>query len=659
MMQRLKSPHAGGIFLLVFLMLWSCAPRTTAPSLWQLTSPDGRLRVQVDLSPVGQLSYRLWKQRQDSEVEILGRSPLGILRADQAFDSLHFVSGGDVTAHDASYQLRHGKRLQNRNHYQEHTLRFENTQGAQLEVVFRAYDDGIAFRYRFPEEDTALYTVQRELTGFKLPDGNAWMQPYDSSTAYAPAYERNYEGPFAVGTPAPLDDGWCFPALFEVNQHWVLLSEANLKQNFFASHLAQQADSGLYTVVPPESDEAFGYANAQAQWQLPWEMPWRVVMVGERLGDVVESNLISHVSDPSVVADPSWVEPGRASWAWWSGYLDHTNDTPEKLKRFIDFAQTMGWEYSLIDAGWDHRPGFDLADMAAYAAAHHVNLLLWYNSGGPTNRVQAGPRDLMYYPEMREKEFQRIAALGVKGVKIDFFGSDKQAFVQLYLDILRDAARHHLLVNFHGSTLPRGWSRTYPHLISMESVKGSEGYIYHADFEQKSPEHNTILPFTRNVVGPMDYTPVALSTQQVPHRTSYGFELALSVVFESGITHFADRPDVYLAQPDAVVAFLKRVPAAWDDTRLVAGYPGAEAIMARRKNDVWYVGGINGESTAKTLSVDLGFLDAGEYALQLIADGATHQQFTVTKRRVTRQSVEEVATLPVGGFVMTITPVAQ
>lgn len=625
---------------------------------WQITSPDGNVSSNILILESGLLTYQVFLGNGKEKREVIEASPLGIIREDQDFDSLKFISQKDIKIINENYNLRTGKRLENRNHCTELTLSFENSKGAKLDVVFRAYNDGIAFKYVFPEKDDKEYSVIKELTGFNLPDkGAAWMQPYDSSTAYAPAYERNYEGAMQIGTDSPGDEGWCFPALFENRNDWVLLSEANLKANFFGSHLNALAKNGLYTISPPEESEAFGYGNSKAISTLPWDMPWRVIMTGKELRTIVESNLISHLSDPSKIEDASWVEPGRASWAWWSGYLDKTSDTPQKLKKYIDFAKTMGWEYSLIDAGWNTRKDFDLKEMVDYANERNVKLLLWYNSGGPINKVDAGPRDFMYYPEMRKEEMKRIADLGIKGVKIDFFGSDKQDFIKLYLDILEDAARYKLMVNFHGSTIPRGWSRTYPNLISYEAVKGSEGYIYHSDFKEAAPLHNTILPFTRNVIGSMDYTPVALSVQQVPHKTSYGFELALSVVFESGIQHFADKAEVYLELPNDVQTFLKQVPAIWDDTRLLSGYPGVDVVMARKKDDVWYVGGMNGKEKEKFVEVDFSFLESGSYEMLLIKDGENNKSFSSEKKTITSKSKEKISLLSIGGFVMRISKI--
>ena len=636
---------------LILLGIVSCGQKVETE--WPMVSPEGKIVAQLQIQEDGRLSYQVWAANGSNRTVVIENSPLGIVRKDQQFDTLKFIGREKEKTVGESYTLSTGKRLVNRNHYNEYTFKFVNLEGGLLDLVCRVYEEGFAFKYVFPEKDQQTYIVEHELTGFNLPEGNAWMQPYDKPTAYAPAYERNYEGEMSVGTPSPGREGWCFPALFEVNEHWVLLSEANLKANFYGSHLDSVADNGLYHVVPPLEEEAFGYGNTYAESTLPWDMPWRMILIGSELGDILESNLVTHLSDPSRIEDPSWIQSGRASWAWWSGYLDGSNDTPEKLKKYIDFAKEMEWEYSLIDAGWDTRKGFNLAEMADYAKAKGVDLLLWYNSGGPINRVNAGPRDKMFDRDIRKQEMERISELGVKGIKVDFFSSDKQDFMELYHGIMEDAASNKLLVNFHGCTVPRGWSRTYPNLISMESVIGEEGYIYHSHYEQGAPLHCTILPFTRNVVGPMDYTPVAFSIQQVPHRTSYGFELALAVVFESGIQHFADKVEMYQAQPKEVIDFLKSVPAAWDDTKFLSGYPGDDVVIARQRGEDWFVGGINGEDVGKVIELNFGFLEAGEsYEATFITDGENNQSFSTVSKSISNQSKEHLEVFPVGGFVI-------
>jgi hypothetical protein len=263
----------------------------------------------------------------------------------------------------------------------------------------------------------------------------------------------------------------------------------------------------------------------------------------------------------------------------------------------------------------------------------------------------------MFDPAVREKEMAWLEKTGVKGVKVDFFQSDKQNIIGQYHGILKDALRHHLLVDFHGCTLPRGWSRTYPNLMTMEAVPGEEQYLFSAPYPEAAPWQNTVFAFTRNAVGPMDYTPVAFTKTKFPHLTSNAHELALSVVFESGLQHFADRAGAFRSLPDGPKRFLKNVPAAWDETRFVDGDPGRLAVLARRNGSAWFVGGISGEKKAARLSVPLSFLPQGAYRIALIGDGGSPDSFSEKTAEVQSGDAVQVDVLPFGGFVMEITPV--
>jgi hypothetical protein len=259
--------------------------------------------------------------------------------------------------------------------------------------------------------------------------------------------------------------------------------------------------------------------------------------------------------------------------------------------------------------------------------------------------------------ESRVKEFSKLQELGVAGVKVDFFWSEKQNMIEYYLDILEDAAQYQIMVNFHGCIVPRGWSRTYPHLMTYEGIRGAEWYNNGHEFTTTAPEHNSIVPFTRNVVGGMDYTPVTFTNSQYPHITSFGHELALSVVFESGIQHMADRPEGYLSLPDAPKTFLKELPSAWDDTRFLDGYPGKDIIIARQKNDEWYIGGINSENSEKTKLLTFNFLpEYIKFKLSLIADGKHDKDFATNYMVVDKSSTVEVKMLPRGGFAASLKP---
>jgi hypothetical protein len=284
---------------------------------------------------------------------------------------------------------------------------------------------------------------------------------------------------------------------------------------------------------------------------------------------------------------------------------------------------------------------------------------MWYNSGGPHNDVTEQPRDRLTTRERRRQEFEWLRSQGVRGIKVDFWGSDKQERIQHYVEILEDAADYQLTVNTHGSTIPRGWQRMYPNLVGMEAVFGAEQYKFARNYGEIAPSHNVTLALTRNVIGPMDYTPVTFTDARFPHRTTYGHELALSVVFENPIQHFADRVEAYRSLPDAPRTFLREVPSTWDETRLLSGFPDSHVVFARRKGSVWYVGGISGEAAARTQRVDLSFLGGGSYDLLLVRDGAEARSFAAESRTVTRGQRIAVEMLPRGGFVMRIAPRGQ
>jgi alpha-glucosidase len=334
------------------------------------------------------------------------------------------------------------------------------------------------------------------------------------------------------------------------------------------------------------------------------------------------------------------------SWSWWSD-----NDSPRDLGRlrdYIDLAQEFGWEYSLVDANWSEHLDDEMSSLVGYAADRGVRLFLWYNSGGPHNKVSLQPRDRMHQPAVRRSELAKIARWGVAGIKVDFFHSDKQESIARYLAILEDAAEHRLMVNFHGCTIPRGWSRTWPNLLTMESVRGAETYLFDAAFPAQAPVQNTILPFTRNAVGPMDYTPVTFGDVSHPHLTTNAHELALAVVFESGLLHLADSAPSYRRIPPEVAEELRVVPVAWDETRFLLADPGRCVVVARRRGDGWSVAGINGLDEPRSVAVSLADLAGGERRWRVVSDGDGHDAFAVREHPGGQALSVQLA--PRGGF---------
>ena len=452
---------------------------------------------------------------------------------------------------------------------------------------------------------------------------------------------------------------WGYPALFNTtdNACWYLIHEADVDRSYCGTKLTNYAEKSKYKLTFPDKWNGRKKGETQPTINLPWMSPWRVIIVGT-LADIVESTLVDDVSTPSVVAKTDWIQPGIASWNYWSE--NHGTRSYKTVCAFADLAAEMGWPYTLLDWEWDAMgDGGNLEDALKYIHSLGVKPLMWYNSGGDHTWVSATPKDRMLTHENRVEEFTKLKKLGVSGVKIDFFESEKQDMIKYYLDILDDAAKFEMMVYFHGCIVPRGWARTYPNLMTYEGVRGAEWYNNVPTFTMNAPEHNTILPFTRNVVGAMDYTPVTFTNSQYPHITSFGHELALSVVFESGIQHFADRPEGYCQLPDAAKNFLREVPNAWDNTKLIDGYPGKDIIIARQKNDAWFIGGINAETRGekkKTITFD--FLPENtKYKLTLITDGKHDREFSTQYLVVDKSSSIDVKMLRRGGFVASLEPI--
>ena len=486
----------------------------------------------------------------------------------------------------ADYQMLAGKRLHATNEANEYAAPL----GKNTKLVVRLYNDGLAFRYELSQLSDEL--LPKEKTTYRIPEGverwfQQWTDAYEGffplTTSYKTAPVRSFSGTFKSA------DGWNirwgYPSLFQpvddLMSVFALISEANIERRQSASCLYNEGE--LYRVTPDKNDLKISG---------DWHSPWRVVIVGE-LADIVESTLITDVSEPCKLKDTSWIHPGVVSWIYWA--YNHGSDDYNIICKYIDMAATLHLPYMLIDAEWDRmKDGKTVEDAVNYAKSKGVKPMIWYNSsvgwvdGAPT------PKYRLNKPEDREKEFAWCEKIGVAGVKIDFFSGDNQMNMDYCLDLIECAAKHHLLVNFHGATVPRGWQRTYPNLLSTEAVYGAEWYNNVPTFTKQAASHNATLPFTRNVIGPMDYTPCAFSDSQHPHITSHAHELALTVLFESGLQHLADRPESFLAQPKEVQDFLSELPAVWDDTRLVMGSPGYFAILARRSGKTWYVAGING-----------------------------------------------------------------
>ncbi|MEE1359547.1 MAG: glycoside hydrolase family 97 catalytic domain-containing protein, partial [Segatella copri] len=438
---------------------------------------------------------------------------------------------------------------------------------------------------------------------------------------------------------------WGYPCLLEQNGVYSLITEAGIERINSASSLKNGQN--------PEDYHVFLDENTQ-HYSGNWKSPWRVVVIGKKQ-DLIASTLVTDVSAPCRLKDTSWIKPGSVSWIYWA--YNHGSNDLNIIKKYVDMAKTLHLPYVLIDAEWDEmKNGATIEEALKYAKDRGVKPLLWYNSS--TAWIKAwgapGPHNRLNAPENREKEFAWLEKMGVAGVKIDFFAGDKQETMEYCIDLLECAARHHLTVNFHGATVPRGWQRTYPNLLSTEGVYGAEWYNNESVLTKKAACHNATLPFTRGIVGSMDYTPCTFSDSQHPHITTHAHELALPILFESALMHWADKPESYLAQPKEVQDFISNMPTAWDETRLLSGYPGESVVMARRKGSTWYVAGINGKDESQKLALNLSSLTKQNSRVVLFEDSGTAKNPWKISYRKVRGMKDYINAQPRGGFVMVI-----
>ena len=639
------------LFLILFLFAnLSIAQEQSAT----LKSPDGTIMMQVKLNTGGVPVYFIdFKGGQ-----LLGESTLGLKLEDADFTKdLKIESVSDVKSIHDEYSIISGKRKNCEYNGLETTIRFKNANNQPMDFIIRLSNDGAAFRYFLPGKSTEVKKIKEELTSFRFYAGTKlFMGPcpdvYTGWCNAQPSYEDYYFQGEEVGKPSPYSAGWVFPALFQKDNTWILLTETGLDGTYCGSRLKQNSENGNYKIAfPLEGERTSPLAPLYPESTTPWLTPWRIIAISDGLKTLMESTLETDLAIPAKEADYSFVKPGRASWSWIMKKDDSI--TYQVQKNYIDWAAAMKWEYCLIDVDWDTKIGYEkIKQLADYAAVKGVGLLLWYNSAGSWNTVVYHPKDRLLFSLNRQEEFKRISEMGIKGIKSDFFGGDGQSMMKYYNDILQDALKYNLLVNFHGTTYPRGWQRTYPNLVTMEAVRGFEYCTFTQEGADQEPNHACMLPFTRNVFSPMDFTPVNLTEiPGVQRKTSSAFELALTVIFQSAVQHWAESPEGMAKVPDYIREYMSTVPTQWDETYFIDGFPGKFVVMARRCGKTWYVAGINGESSGKEISFSLPFLSKNVNAI-LYTDGETNRAFTKSELQLKKGKATKLEMKPTGGFVI-------
>lgn len=607
-------------YIALFLSLICCSCR---PDL-SVTSPDGRNTLSFSLDENGGLSYTV----NSEETTLIQPSPLGVKTTESRTtftEGLTYASSSSAVI-DEKYTLPTGKCSVYHNRAHEKTFTFTNAEGGEISLIARAYDDGVAFRYRIGSPQDI--TIKQELTTFTVPQGTAtWMMDWKSD------YENFYPKRQVEDLP---DTELLYPSLMQIGKNWLLLTEAAVYDQP-ATHLLKQTQSHSFSVAFAREDSVFTVGQQYLS-------PWRTFILSDRLGEIVESVLVENLNPPTEVKDQSWIRPGVAVFPWWGNYL--ANSYIDTLKTYVDLAAEMNWEWlefdiSLINTPFHSSRDWEKVDwipeLTAYAHSKGIQVYGWDEIKVLNNE------------KGRNFVFDRYKAMGVDGIKIDYIDSDAQYAMKFRDTACAVAAQKKLLVSFHGETLPRGHRRRYPNIMTHEGVRGAEYYTFKGQ-RCPTPRHNCTLPFTRNVVGPMDYTPVTFTIREEnPRTTTYAHELALAFIFESGWVCMADRPAAYLNSPARPL--LEKAEAAWDETRFIGGYPGEYVCLARRKGNNWYLAAINSE-TPRTLSIPMDFLPEGIYQFDIYEDAPENPLTQLHIRPVNCHSGDTLkAELPAnGGF---------
>lgn len=585
------------------------APVTIVQAAVTVTGPDGKLAVTTDISD-GKPQYTV---TYDGKT-VIGSSPLGFKSDVADFSSSMTITDTLRSSVDKRYtqdKIKHSDITYRANAL---AVTMKNVDGNEITVEWQVSDNDVALRYAIPRQvETGAMIVNEESTGYRLPDGTRVFMTSQSDPMIGwkrtkPSYEEFYHIEAPLGTKSDYGHGFTFPALFHTPDGiWVLLTETDVDGYYCGSHLSDFHD-GLYTIAYPMQEENNGNGTASPGIGLPHNTPWRTITIADNLAPIVETTIPWNLVEPRYETSRK-AAPGRGTWSWivWQDESINFDDQ----KTYIDFAAEMGYENVLVDNWWDTNIGRDgIERLAAYAAGKGVNLIIWYSSSGHWNDIVQGPTEKMDRPIARKNEMKWLRETGIKAIKVDFFGGDKQETMRLYEDILSDAADYGIDVVFHGCTLPRGWERMYPNFVGSEAVLASENLIFgqnHCDLEAVSA---TLHPFIRNTAAIMEYGGTFLNRRLnrgndggTTRRTGDAFQLATSVLFHNPVQNFALTPGNLTDAPAEAIAFMKAVPTTWDETRYIDGYPGKYAVIARRNGDTWYVAGVNAMETPVTVSM--------------------------------------------------------
>ena len=582
----------------------------------RVSSPNGSLVVTVS-DAEGKLSYTATLDGK----QMLAPSALGLQTSLGDLTKELSIVNSQLSTVANSYSMRGTKASKVDYKANALTINLQNKDGVKFSILFQVSDNDIAYRYQMPRQTIRRREYKRvrilsEVSGFNFPEGTTTfispqIGPETGWEQTKPSYEEGYSNDAPMDKASQYGHGYIFPALFHLPTGWALVSETGVTSGYCGSHLSDyQAGSG-YTVAYPDKGENNGFGTDFAAIPLPGETPWRTITLGSTLKPIMETTISYDVVEPRYQASTDY-KPGRYTWSWLIGQ-DNSINYDDQV-RFIDLASAMGFEYCLVDNWWDQNIGRErIAELSKYAQSKGVHLLMWYNSNGFWNDAPQTPRNCMNTAIAREREMSWLESIGVKGIKVDFFGGDKQQTMQLYEDILSDANRHGLQVVFHGCTVPRGWERMYPNFVASEAVLASENLFFGEGATISEGFDLTLHPFCRNATASMDWGGIIMNKfmstdnkSRHSRKTTDIFELASGITMQTSVQCVAMQPNNLQELPQFEMDFLRELPTTWEETRFIDGYPGKYVVMARKAtNGKWYIAGLNAQKEPLALTLDL------------------------------------------------------
>ena len=626
----------------------------------RVSSPDGNLVVTVS-DAGGRLVYSATLGNK----QMLVPSALGLQTSLGDLTKELTIYESQASTINSSYQMRGTKASSNTYNANTLLLKVRNKDGVKFRMQFQVSNNDIAFRYLMTRQTIKRREYKRirilsELSSFNFPDGTTTfispqIGPETGWEQTKPSYEEGYSNDAPMDKPSRYGHGYIFPALFHLPNGWALVSETGVSGGYCGSHLSDYQAGNGFTVAYPDKGENNGFGTEFAAIPLPGETPWRTITLGANLQPIVETAISYDIVEPRYEASTDY-KPGRYTWSWLIGQ-DNSINYDDQV-RFIDLASTMGFEYCLVDNWWDQNIGRErIAELSKYAQSKGVHLLMWYNSNGFWNDAPQTPRNCMNTAIAREKEMKWLQSIGVKGIKVDFFGGDKQQTMQLYEDILSDANRYGLQVVFHGCTMPRGWERMYPNFVASEAVLASENVFFGEGAAISEPFDLTLHPFCRNATASMDWGGIIMNKfmstdnkSRHPRHTTDIFELASGITMQTSVQCVAMQPNNLNELPQFEMDYLRQLPTTWEATRFIDGYPGKYVVLARKAtNGNWYITGLNAQKEPITLSINLS--DFGSNLSKVLIDNKKGQPVQ-TALKTDKTGKVKVTIQPNGGLVI-------